>query len=123
LKEQKIENDLHRTGQINNSSIAVGIKPVKTHLPGTASAVAGGYDSSAFFSSPHLGGGGNCKEANNMDDDIDEPSSSNSRKRVRVGLTNKLIPPKKLYIYIIPPKTKNVKFLAEIFLTLLMLLI
>lgn len=96
LKEQRAEDDLHRAA--GGSSNVAGFKNIfpptstKSHLPGTASVVAGGYDSSAFFSSPHLGGG--TKPATNNDiTDFTEPPHSKSKKRV--GLTNSLIPPKK----------------------------
>lgn len=107
LQEQKVEEDLHRQAAGSkfcftpNGSKTLFTPKAGTHLPGTASTVAGGYDSSAFYISPHLSGGAKT------DTDAGEvtESSPNKSTKKRVGLTNSLIPPKKaLSLY---QKTKD----------------
>ncbi|ODM94781.1 Zinc finger CCCH domain-containing protein 8 [Orchesella cincta] len=101
LKEQKLENDQQRSagGNVNtnrsvNLQLSSATKP--SHLPATASVVAGTFDSNAFFSSPHLGGGGDPKRKTEMADDLDELDKQQSNKsKKRVGLTNSLIPAKR----------------------------
>lgn len=111
LNEQKAEGDLHRSAAGNINATSGGMKNAfnaasnpKTHLPATASVVAGGYDSSAFFSSPHLSGSKNFdKQSSNTGEEINEQPYTKSKKRV--GLTNSLVPPKKaLHLY---HKTKD----------------
>lgn len=107
LKEQKLENDLHRSAA---GSATMGQKlafnvtsATPSHLPGTASVVAGGYDSSAFYTSSHLSGGSEKHKPNDFEDD-DQPYKNKCKKRV--GLSKGVIPSKKAFNLYLKTKDK-----------------
>ncbi|CAL8097289.1 unnamed protein product [Orchesella dallaii] len=97
LKEQKLENDQQRSagGTIStNRPVNMQNSPgIKSHLPATASVVAGTFDSNAFFSSPHLGGSDQKRRSET--EDVDELEKQANKSKKRAGLTNSLIPTKR----------------------------